>query len=170
MSSNISFNKIALIIDDEPDLCQLAEITLSRMNIATLSVHDVAAAKKALKEQSFDLCLTDMNLPDGNGLEIVEYIQQHYSHIPVAVITAYGNMETAVHALKSGAFDFVSKPVDLQVLRNLVTSAIKLPEPSSHSDNKHTLLGSSQHIEDLRKKISKLQPGACFHSWRIGHG
>jgi len=126
------------------------------MNIDTFSVHDVSTAKNELKKQHFDLCLTDMNLPDGNGIEIVKHIQKHYPHIPVAVITAYGNMETAIQALKNGAFDFVSKPVDLQVLRNLVTSAIKLPDPSLQTNNKHTLLGSSPQIETLRKKISKL--------------
>jgi two-component system, NtrC family, response regulator PilR len=156
VKENISLNKKALIVDDEPDLCELAEITLGRMDIDTFSVHDVATAKIELKNQHFDLCLTDMNLPDGNGIEIVEHIQKHHPHIPVAVITAYGNMETAIHALKSGAFDFVSKPVDLQVLRNLVTSAIKLPEHALQTDNKYTLLGSSQEIEHLRKKISKL--------------
>lgn len=156
MNTETPPNKKALIIDDEPDLCELAEITLSRMNIDTLSVHDVITAKNELEKQHFDLCLTDMNLPDGNGIEIVIHIQKHYPHIPVAVITAYGNMETAIQALKNGAFDFVSKPVDLQVLRNLVTSAIKLPQASLQTDHKHTLLGSSQIIEDLRTKISKL--------------
>jgi len=153
-------NKKALIVDDEPDICELAEITLSRMGIDTLSAKNVKTAKSLLASESFDLCLTDMNLPDGDGIELVEYIQQHNSDIPVAVITAYGNMELAVRALKAGAFDFVSKPVDLQILRKLVTSAINLPEAQeNHSQStpgKKQLLGKSLPIENLRKKISKL--------------
>jgi len=155
-------NKKALIVDDEPDICELAEITLSRMGIDTLSAKNVKTAKSLLASESFDLCLTDMNLPDGDGIELVEYIQQHNSDIPVAVITAYGNMELAVRALKAGAFDFVSKPVDLDVLRSLVTSAIALPKPGpetkidTETSGKYNLLGQSQVIEALRKKIAKL--------------
>ena len=149
----------ALIVDDEPDLCQLAEITLSRMGLETQSAHDLATAKAYLQQTHFDLCLTDMNLPDGNGIELVEHIQQHFNHTPVAVITAYGNMESAIKALKAGAFDFVSKPVDLQVLRQLVTSAIQLStkqEESKHSHSSYQLLGESAAIHELRNKISKL--------------
>ena len=151
--------KKALIVDDEPDLCELAEITLSRMGLDTATANDIQGAKAILADEHIDLCLTDMNLPDGNGIELVEYIQLNFSSIPVAVITAYGNMESAVRALKAGAFDFVSKPVDLQVLRNLVNSAIKLPEqghsPSAASpDNK--LLGDSAPVQTLRTKITKL--------------
>ena len=150
----------ALIVDDEPDLCQLAEITLSRMGLKTCSAQNLATAREQLQSRQFDLCLTDMNLPDGNGIELVEHIQQQYPDTPVAVITAYGNMESAIKALKAGAFDFVAKPVDLQVLRQLVTSAIKLPSSadphitSSHSP--HQLLGESKQIQDLRNKINKL--------------
>ena len=156
---NIHPVKKALIVDDEPDLCELAEITLSRMGLDTRTAQDVYAAKSLLAEEYFDICLTDMNLPDGNGIDLVEHIQHHYAHIPVAVITAYGSMESAVRALKAGAFDFVSKPVDLQVLRNLVNSAIKLPEPekSAAADAaEQTLLGQSPLIEALRSKIKKL--------------
>ena len=150
----------ALIVDDEPDLCQLAEITLSRMGLETQSAHDITTAKHYLQQQHFDLCLTDMNLPDGNGIELVEHIQQHFSHIPIAVITAYGNMESAIKALKAGAFDFVSKPVDLQVLRQLVTSAIQLSnnceEEAGKVQSSYQLLGESQAIHELRNKITKL--------------
>jgi two-component system, NtrC family, response regulator PilR len=153
-------DKKALIIDDEPDICELAEITLSRMGIDTRSANDVRTAKSLLSNESFDLCLTDMNLPDGNGIELVEYIQKHHPNIPVAVITAYGNMQLAVRALKAGAFDFVSKPVDLEILRNLVTSAINLPEiqvePEQTNKAEEKLLGSSSPIIALRKKIAKL--------------
>ena len=90
------------------------------MNINCVSAENIGAAKKCLKEQNFDLCLTDMKLPDGNGIELVSYIQKNYPMMPVAVITAHGNMETAIQAMKSGAFDFITKPVDLSVLRTLV--------------------------------------------------
>ncbi len=150
----------ALIVDDEPDLCQLAEITLSRMGLQTRSAHDLATARALLQKQHFDLCLTDMNLPDGNGIELVEHIQQQYPDTPVAVITAYGNMESAIKALKAGAFDFVAKPVDLQVLRQLVTSATQLPSAaesrSASSRSPYQLLGESTLIRELQNKISKL--------------
>ncbi len=153
-------NKKALIIDDEPDICELAEITLSRMGIETCSANDIETAKFLLSSESFDLCLTDMNLPDGNGIDLVKHIQQNHPNIPVAVITAYGNMQLAVQALKAGAFDFVSKPVNLEVLRNLVTSAMNLPgvqnELNQTSQGKEKLLGNSPPILALRKKITKL--------------
>src|SRR3990170_3033717 len=109
---------LALVVDDEPDIRELLELTLSRMEIKSHSAEDVEQAKSLLKKHHFDLCLTDLKLPDGNGIELVEYIQQRYQDTPVAVITAHGNMESAITALKAGAFDFVSKPVDLQTLRN----------------------------------------------------
>lgn len=160
MNLNNTALKTALIVDDEPDICELAEITLSRMGLSTHSAHDVEAAKQLLASTNFDLCLTDMNLPDGNGIELVEFIQQHHPQTPVAVITAYGNMESAVRALKAGAFDFVAKPIDLQVLRKLVNSAIKLAETVSVTPDSITgdynLLGDSTAIQALRSKISKL--------------
>lgn len=149
----------ALIVDDEPDICQLAEITLNRMGLDTASANTVGDAKRLLENTHFDLCLTDMNLPDGNGIELVSHIQQHFPELPVAVITAYGNMESAVKALKAGAFDFVSKPVDLQVLRGLVTSAMQLPKSNtekSNSQNVCKMLGNSASVEALRSKIKKL--------------
>ena len=157
MTSNKSIK--ALIIDDEPDLCELAEITLSRMGLAVQSAYTVKQAKELLTSDTFNLCITDMNLPDGDGIEIINFIQKHHSEVPVAVITAYGNMELAIKALKLGAFDFVSKPVDLHVLRNLVKSAIKLPSSKSASiskTGKYTLLGESEVIQELNNKIQKL--------------
>src|SRR5271163_33263 len=115
-----------LVVDDEPDLCELLSITLERMDLSPRAVHSVAAAQRALKTERFDLCLTDMQLPDGDGLSLVSWIQQYSPSVPVAVITAHGNMETAVRALKLGAFDFVSKPLDLTGLRKLVASAVKM--------------------------------------------
>ncbi|MFI4895195.1 MAG: sigma-54-dependent transcriptional regulator [Steroidobacterales bacterium] len=117
-----------LIVDDEPDLIELVSLTLGRMNLATASALDLAGARSQLAAQRFGLCLTDMRLPDGDGLDLVAYIQEHHPELPVAVITAHGNVELAVRALKLGAFDFVSKPLDLGVLRKLVATALKLPK------------------------------------------
>jgi two-component system response regulator PilR (NtrC family) len=147
----------ALIVDDEPDIRELLELTLGRMNIETRSAANLADARKLLQECRFDLCLTDMRLPDGDGLELVETIQQRHPDLPVAVITAHGNMETAVQALKLGAFDFVSKPVDLQVLRNLVNGALKLASfPERDRRSRETLLGDSAIMQTIRSTIAKL--------------
>ena len=109
----------ALIIDDEPDIRELLAITLGRMDIECATAATVAEGKACLGQRDYDICLTDMRLPDGDGLDIVAYIQQTKPRLPVAVITAHGNMELAVQALKSGAFDFVNKPLDINDLRNL---------------------------------------------------
>ncbi len=148
---------LALIVDDEPDIRELLELTLGRMGVETRSAANLAAARQLLGESEFDLCLTDMRLPDGDGLELVETIQQDYPELPVAVITAHGNMETAVQALKIGAFDFVSKPVDLQVLRNLVKGALKLGNPANQDRrSRDTLLGDSAVMQTIRSTIAKL--------------
>ena len=119
---------LVLIVDDEPDIRELLEITLNRMDIQTCSAENIESAKALLQQNPFDLCLTDMKLPDGNGLDLVDTIQAMSNPIPVAVITAHGNMDTAILAMKKGAFDFVSKPIDLSVLRQLVSSALKLSD------------------------------------------
>jgi len=148
---------LALIVDDEPDIRELLELTLGRMNIETRSAASLGEARGLLGESRFDLCLTDMRLPDGDGLQLVETIQQQYPDLPVAVITAHGNMETAVQALKLGAFDFVSKPVDLQILRNLVNGAIKLASyPERDRRSRDTLLGDSAIMQTIRSTIAKL--------------
>ena len=150
--------KKILIIDDEPDICELIEITLSRMGLESRSANNITDAKSIIASEAFDLCLTDMRLPDGNGIDLVEYIQKEYTHIPVAVITAHGNMESAVKALKAGAFDFVSKPVDIQILRNLVSSATKLSDINEDpsTDNVTTITGNSKIVQDLLNSISKV--------------
>ena len=117
---------VVLVVDDEPDLVELVSLTLSRMNLDTAAAGNLADARELLKARHFDLCLTDMRLPDGDGLDLVAWIQENKALVPVAVISAHGDVESAVRALKLGAFDFVSKPLDLGVLRKLVTSAIKL--------------------------------------------
>src|SRR3984957_666298 len=119
-------NPVVLIVDDEPDLIELVSLTLGRMNLATAPANDLGSARAQLASQRFALCLTDMRLPDGDGLDLVAHIQDRHPEMPVAVITAHGNVESAVRALKLGAFDFVSKPLDLGVLRKLVASAVKL--------------------------------------------
>ncbi|MCU7855153.1 MAG: sigma-54 dependent transcriptional regulator, partial [Candidatus Thiodiazotropha sp. (ex Lucinoma borealis)] len=154
----------ALIVDDEPDICELLEITLIRMGIDAHSVFDMTTAQKLLAEQSFDLCLSDMRLPDGNGIDLVRHINQTYPQLPVAMITAHGNMELAIEALKAGAFDFVSKPVDLDMLRKLVQQAIKLGKqetpssaPQKSSASEHSpMLGNSPPMKHVRQLIDKL--------------
>ncbi|HEB58843.1 MAG TPA: sigma-54-dependent Fis family transcriptional regulator [Gammaproteobacteria bacterium] len=148
----------ALVVDDEPDIRELLEITLSRMDIDTRSAANLAEARALLAEEDFDVCLTDMKLPDGNGIELVRFIQQAYAHIPVAMITAHGNMESAIEALKAGAFDFVSKPVDLNVLRALISTALKLSTESQETQraSPQRLLGSSAAMARTRRTIEKL--------------
>lgn len=154
----------ALIVDDEPDIRELLEITLIRMGIDTQSAETVGQARSFLAEQPFNLVLTDMNLPDGNGIELVGHIQEHYPTTPVAMITAYGSVETAINALKAGAFDFISKPVDLSQLRDIVSSALKLSDSrnqtsqdaSSHAEIKTLLLGEAPAIAILNKQVGKL--------------
>src|SRR5690349_9876116 len=151
---------LVLVVDDEPDLVELVTLTLSRMQLATQSAGDVAGAKKLLKAQRFDLCLTDMRLPDGDGLDLLEWMGSHTPGVPCAVITAHGNVESAVRALKLGAFDFVSKPLDLGVLRKLVGSAVKLRagvEPQSTATlTGPRLLGASPVMEQLRDMIARV--------------
>lgn len=156
---------LALIVDDEPDICELLELTLNRMDINTLSAGDLKSAYKHLNEQKISICLTDMRLPDGNGLDLVKKVQQQHSHIPIAMISAHGNMDTAIEALKSGAFDFVSKPVVLAELRNLVNSAIKLaeqnnPQQSGNSakNNRNSSAAYKQGQTELPEDCACKQP------------
>jgi len=149
---------VVLVVDDEPDLLELVGLTLSRMSLRTRTASDLQGARRLLKSERFDLCLTDMRLPDGDGLDLVAWIQENRSALPVAVITAHGNVESAVRALKLGAFDFVSKPLDLGVLRKLVGSAIKLrtaPEEKT-ADFAPRLLGHTPAMEQLREMIVRV--------------
>lgn len=159
MDNLSAINKV-LVIDDEPDIRELLEITLARMDIESASAANIKDAKALLNQHQFGLCLTDMRLPDGTGMEIVSHIDDQYPELPVAVITAYGNVEGAVQALQGGAFDFVSKPVDLDVLRRLVSSALKLSPPKDPPKIMQSrLLGDSSQMTQLRKLIAKLARG-----------
>jgi len=148
----------ALVVDDEPDIRDLLSITLGRMNIEVVTASDHATAVQRLGAERFDLALTDMRLPDGDGLDIVDWIQTHRPGTPVAVITAHGNVEAAVRALKLGAFDFISKPLDLVALRKLITATLKAG-PSAEETGRHatlTLLGNSRPMQQLREMIVKV--------------
>jgi two-component system response regulator PilR (NtrC family) len=144
---------LALVVDDEPAIRELIELTLTRMGVDCVLAADIKEAHAALRSRAPDLCLTDMKLPDGDGLQLVSYIQQHAPQVPVAVITAHGNVESAVQALKNGAFDFVSKPVDLAALRSLVSTALKLRESRETGTR---LLGRSPAIEQVRTMVAKV--------------
>ena len=150
---------LALIIDDEPDIRELLEITLARMGIDCHAAGSVGEAMIQLDRHQFGLCLVDMRLPDGNGIDIVRHVATHHADTPIAVITAHGNMQTAVEALKAGAFDFVSKPVDLPVLRRLVETALRL-DHRAHNDAETPpegeLLGKSPAMQSIRRLIDKL--------------
>ena len=153
-----------LVIDDEPDIRELLELTLLRMGLETATAGTVKEGLLEIQNFKPDLCLTDMKLPDGTGFDVVRYIQREVPHIPIAVITAFGSMEAAVEALKAGAYDFVSKPVDLTKLRDLVHTALKLSEQktsvtkivNSATDSQSPIIGNSPAIEILKKTISKL--------------
>jgi len=152
-------NPLVLIIDDEPDLLELVSLTLGRMSLDTRTAPDLAGARHLLAAQHFDLCLTDMRLPDGDGLDLVAWIQANCPSTPVAVITAHGNVESAVRALKLGAFDFVSKPLDLGVLRKLVGTAVRLRalgDGTSVSQRGPGLLGNSPAMQQLREMIGRV--------------
>ncbi|MEW9572679.1 sigma-54-dependent transcriptional regulator [Rhodanobacter sp. Si-c] len=152
-----------LVIDDERDIRELLTITLGRMDLQVDAVGTVAEARRALADKTYDLCFTDMRLPDGTGHEIVEHIAANHPEMPVAMITAYGNVDAAVNALKAGAFDFVSKPVDIQMLRQLVRTALRLAEEKRNGKSAakaggagERLVGDSSAMQLVRSTIAKL--------------
>ncbi|MCB1555564.1 MAG: sigma-54-dependent Fis family transcriptional regulator [Xanthomonadales bacterium] len=149
---------IALVVDDERDIRELIAITLSRMGIKVETAENLAVAQRQLALRHYDLCFTDMRLPDGSGHSLIELIAARYPDTPVAMITAHGNVDAAVNALKAGAFDFVSKPVDLHVLRRMVQSALQLGEQKRASAqlSNNQLLGESAVMESLRGTIAKV--------------
>lgn len=146
-----------LVVDDEADIRELIDLTLARMGLISECVGSVAEARAALDAGGFQLCLTDMLLPDGEGLDIVRYINEHHGQTPVAVITAYGSAENAVAALKAGAFDYLAKPVGLEQLRALVKSALRLPGRTREIDDSgQILIGDSPSMLQVREMIEKL--------------
>ena len=145
-----------LLVDDEPDLLDLMELTLVKMGLETDRAASVAEARAQLSHKHYDLCLTDMRLPDGEGLEVVALASALAAPVPVAVITAYGNAGNAVAALKAGAFDYLSKPVALDQLRALIKSAIKVPGSAQSDDPARGLIGQSAAMQDIRARIAKL--------------
>src|SRR3954451_16528970 len=155
MSRKIRGQPRVLIVDDEPDLLELLELTLSRMGLDAVRAESGAAAVRLLDKEAFDLCLTDMRLGDGDGLRVVEHINTKGLDVPVAVITAFGSAENAVAALKAGAFDYLAKPVALEQLRALIKQALKVPElPQTVAS--YRLLGGSPAMMQARSLIERL--------------
>jgi two-component system response regulator PilR (NtrC family) len=149
-----------LVVDDERDIRELLSITLGRMDLDVDTAANIGDAKKMLGEARYDLCFTDMRLPDGTGQELIELIARDYPETPVAMVTAYGNVEAAVDALKAGAFDFVSKPGDIHMLRRLVQSALRAGQATEQDAGAQAsagrLVGESQVMRDMRARIAKL--------------
>ncbi len=145
-----------LIVDDEPDIRDLLTMSLSQMNLDSNAVGTLTEARTSIDDGPFDLCLTDMRLPDGDGIDLVRHIQKTRPELPVAIITAYGNVETAVEALKAGAYDFVSKPLKLDELRNLVSSILKLSRTPQDRRSRNVLLGESEAMRRIRGMVAKL--------------
>ena len=164
MSRRIRGQPKVLVIDDEPDLLELLELTLSRMGLDTTRAESVGEAIRLLDKEPFDLCLTDMRLPDGEGLRVVEHINQKGLDVPVAVITAYGSAENAVAALKAGAFDYLAKPVALEQLRALVKQALEGPGKSAGGDElpaARRIAGDDAGARPHRPAVE--EPGAGLH-------
>ncbi|RMH15468.1 MAG: sigma-54-dependent Fis family transcriptional regulator [Gammaproteobacteria bacterium] len=152
-----------LVVDDEPDICELLQLTLERMHLESDAAGSLQEARDYLGQNAYHLCLSDMRLPDGEGIELVRYLQKNYPMIPVAVITAHGNMDMAIETLKAGAFDFLTKPVDLNQLRNMVRAALRLSEPRSVNKGSprtepsaSLMIGNSPAMQQARSMIMKL--------------
>ncbi len=153
----MTINKVtALIVDDEPDIRELLALTLERMNIASHTAATLQQALEILKKNTYQLCLTDMRLPDGDGLELVRHVQKHRPNMPIAMITAHGSVDTAIQALKAGAFDFVSKPIDLTGLRALVEKALQVDAMTDAHLKSPQFIGRSKELQQLEQHIHKL--------------
>jgi len=162
-------NAHVLIVDDERDIRELLCLTLSRMGLSTASAGTVLEAKTLLEQQHFDVCLTDMRLPDGNGLELIQYVAQHFPHCPIAMITAYGDVQSAVNALKAGAFDFVSKPVDLSELREIVQRGILMSSNATQkaSANNPPAESSNQPLPEALAHLERAQIQQALEACRF---
>lgn len=159
-----------LIVDDEPDILELLSMTLRRMKLQPVAAQSIEEAKQLLQQNSFDLCLTDMRLPDGSGLDLVKYIHLKLPQLPIVMITAYGSMNVAIEAIKSGAFDFLAKPVELDRLRSVIQNALNLEQQQSRSDEDAAIpgiIGQSAPIKTLNRQIRKV---ALSHAPVFIHG
>jgi two-component system, NtrC family, response regulator PilR len=145
-----------LVVDDEADLRELLVITLGRMKLDAKAVGTLTDAYRVLAERNFDLCLTDMNLPDGDGIDLVRHVSRRHPDMPVAMITAHGSMETATLAMKEGAFDFIAKPVTLDRLRQLIDDGLDIRRQGPAEQSADQLIGEHATMQALREKISKL--------------
>ena len=147
-----------LIIDDEPDIRELLAMTVRRMGLDAFCAESLDGARRMLEKRRFDFCLTDMKLPDGTGLQLIEHVQQNHEGMPVAVITAFGSIELAIDSMKAGAFDFLTKPIDLERLRNLVSNALRLGEATAtlQCPDQVQLLGDTEPMVHLRQQIVRL--------------
>jgi two-component system response regulator PilR (NtrC family) len=147
-----------LIIDDEPDIRELLAMTIRRMGLEAFCAESLDSARRMLEKRRFDFCLTDMKLPDGTGLQLIQHVQQHHEGLPVAVITAFGSVDLAIESMKAGAFDFLSKPIDLERLRNLITNALRLGavEGTLACPDEVQLLGETEPMVHLRQQIVRL--------------
>ena len=146
-----------LIVDDEPDICELLSITISRMGLSYCIATNLKEAIEQVTANDFSLILSDMRLPDGEGFSLVQYVQKHKPQIPIAIITAFGNVEGAVNTLKAGAFDYVSKPVNIALLKKLVNTALAMNAPVSIINAQDELLiGDSAVMLSLKESINKL--------------
>lgn len=165
--------KRILVVDDEPDIRELLSITLEKMGLEAITAAKLSKAKKLLESENFDLCLTDMKMPDGNGLELIEFVQSSLPQLPIAMITAYGNMDIAVEALKKGAFDCISKPIELVRLRAVIESALKLNSETQQKMLKSThLIGESDAMAQLKQQIRRVarSQAPIFISGESGSG
>jgi two-component system, NtrC family, response regulator PilR len=166
MAKKLEATPRVLVVDDEPDLLTLMQLTLTKLGLEVVTADSRHSALEALDRQSYALCLTDMQLGDGTGLDVLAAIAERGLDLPCAVITAFGNADNAVAALKAGAFDYLAKPVSLDQLRTLVKSAIQLPEkrsstssavsPVTSAPGAPALVGESATIEALRTLLAKL--------------
>lgn len=145
-----------LVVDDEPDICELLSMTLTRMGLECEIAVTLQEAINAVNTRNFSLILSDMRLPDGEGINLVKHVQRIKSQIPIAVITAFGNMEGAVNTLKAGAFDYVSKPVNVKLLKELVKTALSMEVTMPMVEEDHSLIGQSKAMQELRVHINKL--------------
>lgn len=158
MSKRTSKVPCILVVDDEPDLRELVELTLLKMGLDVKMASGVEEAKVVLDAGGVDLCLTDMRMGDGSGLDVVRHIQTQGFDVPIAVITAYGSLDNAVEALKAGAFDYLAKPVSLDQLRTLVRSALVLDTPAAKvvEQGERTFIGESPALQQALQLIDRL--------------